>query len=295
MPGATDITTKRDRNTHNDKNDVENEQDQTANHLSAEARCTRIRDSDKETGASLTTTSLQLQGYNQEPCNSTNGICGTSAIQKDYRDIYNKETSDVTAPAQELLIRAPEQPPQEDRASKGNSSPDEVMSAETLDLPTGLATTTTNTGLHTQYSAEATVVSISPPLSGHNTPYSSALPLPSSTLLSSTLLSSSCSDIKPSSFVPFDPQPWETAVAEHRLQAVRNFQVISGALDNINAEIQFIFSEFLTRQYEQIEETLRSGHARIAQQEQEQECIRTQMASFLNAMKTAFQVFGQIE
>ncbi|KAF9938724.1 hypothetical protein BGZ65_012359, partial [Modicella reniformis] len=71
-------------------------------------------------------------------------------------------------------------------------------------------------------------------------------------------------------YVPYDPQPWTAAIAEHQAKTIQNFHAISQALDNINAELQFIFSEFLTRQYEQIDESLKADHEHIMQLEQEQ-------------------------
>ncbi|KAG0349588.1 hypothetical protein BC939DRAFT_532013 [Gamsiella multidivaricata] len=104
---------------------------------------------------------------------------------------------------------------------------------------------------------------------------------------------SSCSSqVSLRAYVPFDPQPWTDAIVEHQTQTIRNFHAIAQTLDTLNAELQFILSEYLTRQYEQIDDLLKSTHERIAQQERDQDRLQTQMISFVNAMKDAFQIFS---
>ncbi|KAI8361565.1 hypothetical protein B0O80DRAFT_525379 [Mortierella sp. GBAus27b] len=93
-------------------------------------------------------------------------------------------------------------------------------------------------------------------------------------------------------YTSFDPQPWENTIAEHQAKTIQNFHAITRSLDNINAELQFIFSEFLTRQYEHIDEALKTGHRHILQQEQEQDRLQAQMVSFVNAMKHAYQLLA---
>ncbi|KAI8602250.1 hypothetical protein EDD21DRAFT_82726 [Dissophora ornata] len=123
---------------------------------------------------------------------------------------------------------------------------------------------------------------------------SAPLPLPnlltSSDVLPST--SETKSEISLKGYMPFDPHPWAEAIAEHQAKTITNFHSITQALDSINAELQYIFSEFLTRQYEQIDETLKSNYDRILRQEQEQDRLQAQMMSFVDAMKNAFLILG---
>ncbi|KAK3844051.1 MAG: hypothetical protein J3R72DRAFT_439674 [Linnemannia gamsii] len=90
----------------------------------------------------------------------------------------------------------------------------------------------------------------------------------------------------------FDPEPVGNLIAEHRTATVKKFHDIIQYLDTVNAELQWMLSEFLTRHYEQIEETLASNYKIIAQQEKDQELLQEQILSFLNAMKSAFAIFG---
>ncbi|KAF9197695.1 hypothetical protein BGZ49_001761 [Haplosporangium sp. Z 27] len=89
-------------------------------------------------------------------------------------------------------------------------------------------------------------------------------------------------------YTPFDADSWSKTIAEHQTRTIQNFH--SQSLDSLNAELQYIFSEYLTQQYEQIEETLKSGHGRILLQERAQERMQTQIVSFVNAVKSAFQI-----
>ncbi|KAF9913503.1 hypothetical protein BX616_009949 [Lobosporangium transversale] len=100
-------------------------------------------------------------------------------------------------------------------------------------------------------------------------------------------------DFKLTEYKPFNPEPWARAIAEHQARTSKNFQAIAQTLDSINAELQFILSEFLIRQYEKTAETLKLDHELITQQEQEQERMLAQMMSFMNAMRDAFQIFDQ--
>ncbi|KAG9070846.1 hypothetical protein KI688_008387 [Linnemannia hyalina] len=90
----------------------------------------------------------------------------------------------------------------------------------------------------------------------------------------------------------FDPEPLADFVTEHRSTTVKKFHGIIRQLDAVNAELQWMLSEYLTQQYEQIEEVLDSNHKTIAQQEKDQELLQEQILSFLNAMKSAFAIFG---
>ncbi|KAF9144562.1 hypothetical protein BGX30_012361 [Mortierella sp. GBA39] len=90
----------------------------------------------------------------------------------------------------------------------------------------------------------------------------------------------------------FDPEPLADFVTEHRSTTVKKFHGIIQQLDAVNAELQWMLSEYLTQQYEQIEEILDSNHKTIAQQEKDQELLQEQILSFLNAMKSAFAIFG---
>ncbi|KAF9173122.1 hypothetical protein BGX20_004071 [Mortierella sp. AD010] len=96
-------------------------------------------------------------------------------------------------------------------------------------------------------------------------------------------------------YTPFDADSWSNTIAEHKARTVQNFHLITQSLDNINAELQYVFCEFLTQQYNQIEETLKSGHERILQQEKAQERMQTQIISFVNAVKSAFQILDGSE
>ncbi|KAG9320651.1 hypothetical protein KVV02_002353 [Mortierella alpina] len=73
----------------------------------------------------------------------------------------------------------------------------------------------------------------------------------------------------------------------------KNF--IARGLDRLSMELQFVFSEFLSRQYAQIDDLMRSSLSEIQCQEKEQERLLNQMVSFLNAMKNAFAIFGGSE
>ncbi|KAF9135107.1 hypothetical protein BGW39_004739 [Mortierella sp. 14UC] len=92
----------------------------------------------------------------------------------------------------------------------------------------------------------------------------------------------------------FDPEPLENLIAEHRTATVKTFHDIIHRLDTVNAELQWMLSEFLTQHYEQIEESLASNYKIIAQQEKDQgtQLLQEQIISFLNAMKSAFAIFG---
>ncbi|KAF9545412.1 hypothetical protein EC957_010942 [Mortierella hygrophila] len=90
----------------------------------------------------------------------------------------------------------------------------------------------------------------------------------------------------------FDPEPLADLVTEHRSTTVKKFHGIIQQLDAVNAELQWMLSEYLTQQYEQIEEILDSNHKTIALQEKDQELLQEQILSFLNAMKSAFAIFG---
>ncbi|KAF9922525.1 hypothetical protein FBU30_007346 [Linnemannia zychae] len=68
----------------------------------------------------------------------------------------------------------------------------------------------------------------------------------------------------------FDPQLLETSITEHRTTTVKKFHGIIQRLDSINAELQWIFSEYLTQQYEQLDETLASNQTIISQQKKNQ-------------------------
>ncbi|KAG0020952.1 hypothetical protein BGZ80_003317 [Entomortierella chlamydospora] len=131
-------------------------------------------------------------------------------------------------------------------------------------------------------------------------------------------------------YTPFDADSWSNTIAEHKARTVQNFHLITQSLDSINAELQYVFCEFLTQQYNQIEETLKSGHERILQQEKAQgkeeekskpdythceffdsiltfliapcgrpsspkERMQTQIISFVNAVKSAFQILDGSE
>ncbi|KAF8944955.1 hypothetical protein BGZ47_003459 [Haplosporangium gracile] len=90
----------------------------------------------------------------------------------------------------------------------------------------------------------------------------------------------------------FDPELLADIIAEHRSATVKKFHGIIQQLDAVNAELQWMLSEYLTQQYEQIEEILDSNHKAIARQEKVQELLQEQILSFLNAMKSAFAIFG---
>ncbi|KAG0306923.1 hypothetical protein BGZ98_001459 [Dissophora globulifera] len=94
--------------------------------------------------------------------------------------------------------------------------------------------------------------------------------LPALPMITSTTAPEGMSGISLKEYVPFDSQPWTNAIAEHQTKMIANFRSITQALDAVNAELQYIFSEYLTLQYEQIEETLKTSQERIARQEQEQ-------------------------
>ncbi|KAG0296744.1 hypothetical protein BGZ96_008604 [Linnemannia gamsii] len=91
----------------------------------------------------------------------------------------------------------------------------------------------------------------------------------------------------------FDPEPLADFIAEHRSTTVKKFHEIIKHLDIINAEVQWMLSEYLTQQYEQIEDILDSNHKSITQQESDQELLQEQILSFLNAMKKAFAIFSE--
>ncbi|KAF9913123.1 hypothetical protein EC991_003582 [Linnemannia zychae] len=64
-----------------------------------------------------------------------------------------------------------------------------------------------------------------------------------------------------------DPQ--SSGLSWHVLRSIRSH--IIQRLDTVNAELQWMLSEFLTQHYEQIEETLASNYKTIAQQEKDQD------------------------
>ncbi|KAF9345428.1 hypothetical protein BGX26_003134 [Mortierella sp. AD094] len=96
-------------------------------------------------------------------------------------------------------------------------------------------------------------------------------------------------------YTPFDADSWSNTIAEHKARTVQNFHLITQSLDSINAELQYIFCEFLTQQYSQIEETLKSGHESILLQEKAQERMQDQIMSFVDAVKSAFQILDGSE
>ncbi|KAF9150418.1 hypothetical protein BG015_007767 [Linnemannia schmuckeri] len=67
-----------------------------------------------------------------------------------------------------------------------------------------------------------------------------------------------------------DPESLADSIAEHRSTTVKKFHGIIQQLDAVNAELQWMLSEYLTQQYEQIEEILDSNHQAIARQEKDQ-------------------------
>ncbi|KAF9406819.1 hypothetical protein BGZ76_006259, partial [Entomortierella beljakovae] len=71
-------------------------------------------------------------------------------------------------------------------------------------------------------------------------------------------------------YSPFDADAWSKTITEHQSRTVQNFHVIAQTLDSINAELQYILSEFLTLQYEQIEVMLKTGRDQIDVQEKAQ-------------------------
>ncbi|KAG0076349.1 hypothetical protein BGZ90_008821 [Linnemannia elongata] len=91
----------------------------------------------------------------------------------------------------------------------------------------------------------------------------------------------------------FDPASLADFITEHRSTTVKKFHGIIQQLDAVNAELQWMLSEYLSQQYEQIEEIVASSHKNIAQQEKDQELLQEQILSFLNAMKSAFAIFGE--
>ncbi|KAF9093433.1 hypothetical protein BGX27_001611 [Mortierella sp. AM989] len=97
-------------------------------------------------------------------------------------------------------------------------------------------------------------------------------------------------EVKLQEYIPFDVTSLSNISSEHRARTIQNFHLITEELDRINAEIQYIFSELLTRQYERTEETLNSGHESIILQEAAQECMQDQIMSFVDAVKNAFQI-----
>ncbi|KAF9283965.1 hypothetical protein BGZ74_001825 [Mortierella antarctica] len=79
-------------------------------------------------------------------------------------------------------------------------------------------------------------------------------------------------------------------VEEQRERSVQTFHAISGALDSIHAEVQYIYSEFLTQQYHSIEDELGRLHKDSNRRLQEQERLQQQLAQFLAAMLKAFSI-----
>ncbi|KAF9370611.1 hypothetical protein CPB97_002611 [Podila verticillata] len=77
----------------------------------------------------------------------------------------------------------------------------------------------------------------------------------------------------------------------HREHSVQTFHAISGVLDNIHAEVQYIYSEFLTQQYNSIEGELDRLHEESNRRLREQERLQQQLAQFLATMKKAFSIF----
>ncbi|KAF9938279.1 hypothetical protein BGZ67_000307 [Mortierella alpina] len=94
---------------------------------------------------------------------------------------------------------------------------------------------------------------------------------------------------------PFDARPLEGIIQGHQDRTVQSFHVIARGLDRLSMELQFVFSEFLSRQYAQIDDLMKSNLSEIQCQEKEQERLLNQMVSFLNAMKNAFAIFGGSE
>ncbi|KAF9323527.1 hypothetical protein BG006_001361 [Podila minutissima] len=80
-------------------------------------------------------------------------------------------------------------------------------------------------------------------------------------------------------------------VEEQRERSVQTFHAISGALDSIHAEVQYIYSEFLTQQYHSIEYELGRLHEESNRRLQEQERLQQQLAQFLATMMKAFSIF----
>ncbi|CAO3563778.1 unnamed protein product [Mortierella alpina] len=91
---------------------------------------------------------------------------------------------------------------------------------------------------------------------------------------------------------PFDARSLEVIIQEHQDRTVQSFHGIARGLDRLNMELQFIFSEYLSRQYAQVDALMKSSLNEIQCQEKEQERLLNQMVSFLNAMKDAFAIFG---
>ncbi|KAG0344013.1 hypothetical protein BG004_004820 [Podila humilis] len=81
-------------------------------------------------------------------------------------------------------------------------------------------------------------------------------------------------------------------MATHRDSTVQAFHEISAVLDEMNAEVQFIFSEFLTAQYISIEAELTRLEIESTQRLDEQARLKHQLTEFLAAMKNACSIFG---
>ncbi|KAG0207579.1 hypothetical protein BGX33_006775 [Mortierella sp. NVP41] len=90
----------------------------------------------------------------------------------------------------------------------------------------------------------------------------------------------------------FDPEPLEKMIAEHRADTVKKFNEVVRRLDAFSAELQYILSEYLTRQYDRIEQTLARGYVEISEAEKRQEREQEKILAFLNTMKNAFAIFG---
>ncbi|GJJ74635.1 hypothetical protein EMPS_06993 [Entomortierella parvispora] len=93
-------------------------------------------------------------------------------------------------------------------------------------------------------------------------------------------------------YLPFDSQPLWDLVNQCKEKSKLDLQTICRDLDALNTEIQFVLSDFLTMRFAEIEQMLQSGQINIAQMEHEQAEMQSQMASFLNAIKSAFSFFG---
>ncbi|KAG0022213.1 hypothetical protein BGZ81_008626 [Podila clonocystis] len=80
-------------------------------------------------------------------------------------------------------------------------------------------------------------------------------------------------------------------IEEQRERSVQTFHAITGVLDSIHAEAQYMYSEFLTQQFHSIESELDRLHEESNRRLQEQERLQQQLVQFLAAMKNAFSIF----